>query len=118
MEHLAGAASDGVDEDVDPAEALDRLGHHPIRVGFLRHVCRDRVTLRSGGLDPLDRGPAGLGRPARNGDARPRAGKSFRERRSDATTTARDQRDAAFQAEQVELAHRAPPEDRLRHRCI
>ena len=34
VEDLAGTAADGVDEDVDLAEPLERLRDHPIAVGL------------------------------------------------------------------------------------
>ncbi len=104
MQHLAGPAADGVDEDVDPPEALERLGDHPLAVGLDGHVGGDRDAVRPGGLDPLDRRLARLARPARDRD--PGAGPRERlgQGRADAAAAAGHEGDPAVEAEDVELA--------------
>ena len=44
-EHVAGAAADGVDDDVEAAEPLHGLRHGSLRVLLLGEVCRDRERL-------------------------------------------------------------------------
>ena len=104
MQDLAGAAADGVDEDVDPPEALERLGDHPVAVGLDGRVGGDREAVRAGGHDPRDRRLARVARPA--GDRDPGAGPGERlgQRRADAAAAAGDEGDPAVEAEDVELA--------------
>ena len=105
VEHLAGAAADGVDEDVDPAEALDGLARPSARVGLVGRVGDDARPSLPGGLDPLDRRVERLLRPARDGDLGAGPGEGLGQRRADAAAAARDEGDAAVEAEDVELAH-------------
>ena len=55
MEDLAGAAADGVDDDVEAPEAVDGLLDDAVGVGLVGRVAGDREALRAGRRDPSDR---------------------------------------------------------------
>ena len=105
MEGLAGAAADGVDEDVHAAEPLDGLATALGRV-LLGDVGHDRQPLAAGRLDASQRRFERLGRPVDDGHARARAGQRLGKRRPDPAAAAGDHRHAAGQAEYPEIAHR------------
>ena len=108
VEHLAGAAADGVDDDVDSPEGIDRLADHPVGVVLDGRVGRDRDALRPGGPDALDGGVARLLVPARDRDLRPGAGERLADRGPDGAAAARDEGDLPLEAEDVELCHGVP----------
>ena len=104
MQHLAGPAADGVDQDVDPAEPLERLGDHPVGVGLDGRIRGDREAVGAGRPDPLDREVRRLERPSGDRDMCPRAREGLRERRPDAAAATGDQGHPTLEAEDVELA--------------
>ena len=116
VEDLTGAATDGVDDDVDLAELRDGLGDEPLALVFDGHVGGDREALGAGGLHPLD----GVAKRVRGtpGDSDTSSGarQRFGHRGTDRAATARDDRHATIEAEDVELAHRPPHADPRRRR--
>jgi len=105
VERLAGTAADGVDQDVDPAEAVQCLLDHPVAVGLAGHVGHDREAFRPGGGHPIRRRvEAGLG-PSGDRDLGARAGEGHGHLGPDAAAPAGDDRNQAVEAEDVELAH-------------
>jgi len=54
VEDLARAAADRVDEDIDPAEALDGGRDQPLAISLVGHVGLDRDAVRSGGSHALE----------------------------------------------------------------
>ena len=88
----------------------DGLRDHPVAVRLVGRVGRDREPVGAGGLDPLDGGVAGLPGPAGDRDPCPGSGERLGERGPDAAAAARDEGDPPLEAEDVELAHRAPRE--------
>ncbi len=109
MELLAGAAADGVDQDVDPPEALDRVSRdHALGIGLVGRVGDDGQALATGGLDPRDGGVERVLGPAADDDLRAGPGEGLGQRRADGAAAARDDGHEAIQPEVVECAHRAP----------
>ena len=108
MEGLAGTAADGVDQDVDAAEPLDRLLDHPLAVGLVGRVGDDGQALAARRLDLVDGGVEGSLRAADDDDPGAGPGEGHRQRRADAAATARDDGDEAVEPEVVERAHRPP----------
>ena len=106
MERVAGPAADRVDHDVDPPEPIDRRGDHPIRVGLDGRVGDDREALRAGGPDPLDGRIERSLAATRHDHLRPGAREGLGDGGPDGAAAARDQGDAAVEAEDVELGHR------------
>ncbi len=106
VELLAGAAADGVDDDVDAAELGDDLVHHAVALGLVRHVGRDGGSARAGCLDPGDGRVEWLAGPAGNGDRAARCGEGLRQRRPDPAAATGHERDASVEAEHVERRHR------------
>ena len=45
MQRLAGAATDGIDQDVDATEVLEGLGDHPVDIELACRVGCDRETV-------------------------------------------------------------------------
>ena len=107
MEHLAGSTTDGVDHDVDAAEAIDGLAHHPLGVGLVGRVALDREAFRASRNDAIDCGLQGVGGPARDRDPGARRRNGLRQRRTDPAAAAWDQGDPTLEAEHVELGHAA-----------
>jgi hypothetical protein len=99
--HLAHGAVHGdarvVDEDVEPAVALDHLGHDPLAIG----VVLDRALMDGGAVVP-EALKEGLGRGAVAGVAGSHtdalADQMLADRQADPTHTPRDERNVVRQA--------------------
>ncbi len=108
MEHLARAAADGVDEDVDAPEGRTRRRDDSIGVGLAGGIPGDREALGAGGSDAGDGSLERVGGAAGDHDLRARPGHRLGQRGADRAAAARDEGDAALEAEDVELPHPAP----------
>jgi hypothetical protein len=109
MKDLARAAAHGIDQDVDLAEAFQGFADHPIAVTLVRGVSRDREAIGSGGANPFDGCLARFASPACDRHSSPGSSQRLGQSGPDATASARHERDAPVQVEDVKWPHRAPP---------